>query len=171
MYSCDFAAFAIINPSGSNLSNTLKHYLNLDTYRKQVSIDNETYTLYINCPYTHINKLQLTIESNPANDTIVRCREEADIDRGYWLGNAVVLSKFFGNEEAIQMTSEFINDLFVSQLVTIKNNYTLANEKLKCIIDEITLRLSVAHVPVPKEDGTVEVMIGGKKFVGKLKEE
>lgn len=152
------------------ISDTLQHYLNLDVYKKAVLVNTVKYNITIYCPFTHNNKLGFII--NPIIEgTIVECKDKVKDIGGYWYNHADALSHFFGNEDAVQMTCGFINDLFVEQLNTIKKNCTDKNEKLKQIIDELTLRLSTAHVPVHKEDGTVEVMIGGKKFVGKLEED
>ena len=153
------------------IGDTLKHYLNLGRYSKVVFVAAEKYEITINCPYTQSNRLAFRIEPASVSTTIVSCLNKADVTSCLWYGNATILSHFFGNEDAVQMTCGFINDLFVEQLNTIKTKCTDTNEKLKQIIDELTLRLSVAHVPVKKEDGTVEVMIGGKKFVGKLEED
>ncbi|MBR6135549.1 MAG: hypothetical protein IKQ22_03595 [Clostridia bacterium] len=153
------------------IQDTLGHYLNLESYHKFVLVAAEKYEIIIRCPYTNNNKLAFRIEPASVSTSIVSCMNKADTSSGGWYGNAAIVSYFFGNEDAVQMTCGFINDLFVEQLNTIKKNCTDKNEKLKQIIDELTLRLSVAHVPVHKEDGTVEVMIGGKKFVGKLEED
>jgi len=153
------------------ISETLKHHLNLGRYDKSVLVAAEKYEIIIRCPYTAGNQLAFRIEPVNVDTTIVSCMNKADASNCYWYGNADILSHFFGNEDAVQMTCGFINDLFAEQLKTIKNEYTDKNEKLKQIIDELTLRLNATHVPVQKEDGTVEVMIGGKKFVGKIEEE
>lgn len=153
------------------IGETLQHHLNLGRYNKFVNVAAEKYEIIIHCPYTASNKLGFRIEPANINTTIISCLNKADASDCYWYGNADILSHFFGNEDAVQMTCGFIGDLFAEQLKTIKNEYTDKNEKLKQIIDELTLRLSAAHVPVHKEDGTVEVMIGGKKFVGKLEED
>lgn len=153
------------------IKDTLKHNLKLCKYNKLVLVAGEKYEIIINCPYVAGNKLAFRIEPANISTTIVSCLNKADPSSCYWYGNVGILSHFFGNEDAVQMTCGFINDLFADQFKTIKNEYTDKNEKLKQIIDELTLRLSAAHVPVHKKDGTVEVMIGGKKFVGKLEED
>ena len=153
------------------IRDTLKHNLNLGRFNKVVSVAEKGYDVIIFCPYTGSNKLAFRIEPENVSTTIVSCIDKADALSCSWYGNADILSHFFGNEDAIQKTCGFIGDLFAKQFKTIKNEYTDKNEKLKQVIDELTLRLSTAHVPVHKEDGTVEVMIGGKKFVGKLEED
>lgn len=153
------------------ISEALKHYLDLGIYNKVVLVAGENYDVIIKCPYTNNNKLAFRIEPGNVSTLIVSCMNKADTSSICWYDNAAIVSHFFGNEDAVQMTCGFINDLFVKQLETIKKKCTDKNEKLKQIIDELTLRLSAAHVPVHKEDGTVEVMIGGKKFVGKLEED
>lgn len=153
------------------IKDTLRHYLNLRSYSKYVLIAAKKYEIIINCPDAQSNRLAFRIEPANVSTTIVSCVNKADASSCLWYGNATILSRFFGNEDAVQMTCGLINDVFVDQLNTIKTNYTDKNEKLKQIIDELTFRLSVAHVPVSKEDGTIEVMIGGKKFIGKQLEE
>lgn len=153
------------------ISDALGHYLDLKSYTEQVLVATEKYDVLIYCPYTQSNRLAFRIEPNAFSTSIVSCMDKADASKGSWYGSAAVISHFFGNEDAVQMTCGLINNLFVRQFETIKKKCTDKNEKLKQIIDELTLRLSAAHVPVHKEDGTVEVMIGGKKFVGKLEED
>jgi hypothetical protein len=153
------------------ISDTLKHYLSIGSYIKIAPVAEEKYAVRICRPFTHNNRLAFKIEYTNTVNTVVSCNDKADALTNYWYSNASILSLFFGNEDAVQMTCGVINDLFVKQLNAIKNEYTEKNEKLKQIIDELTLRLSTAHIPVHKEDGTVEVMIGGKKFVGKLEED
>ena len=153
------------------ISEVVQDKLHLGTFKKQVLVAGIKYDVFIYCPYCASNTLAFKIEHSCDYETIVSCMHEADVSKSLWYANAVVLSHFFGNEDAIQMTCGFINDMLAEQLFTIKNKCTDKNERLKNLIDELTLRLSVAHVPISKEDGTVEVMIGGKKFIGKLEED
>ena len=153
------------------IRDTLHHDLKLYTFSKRVAIDDENYDVLICFPFTNSNKLKFRIEPSSSSCTIIECLEKPKEVAGNWYDHATIISHFLGNEDAIQMLSETINAIFINQYNKIKQTCAERNEKLKAILDELTLRLSTAHAPVPKEDGTVEVMIGGKKFIGKLEED
>ena len=153
------------------ISDALQHSLNLYTFSKRVAIDDKTYDICVRFPFTNSNKLSFRIEPSSSSSTIVECLDKPKEVKSFWYENVSTISCFLGNEDAIQMTSGVINAIFIDQYNKIKRTCTEKNEKLKAVLDELTFRLSTAHVPVPKEDGTVEVMIGGKKFVGKLEED
>lgn len=153
------------------ISNALHHDLKLYSFSKSVTIDDVGYDVCIRFPYTNSNKLKFRIEPSCNSSTIVECLEKPKEPVSYWYDNVTIISHFLGNEDTIQMTSEAINAIFVDQYNKIKRTCAEKNEKLKAILDELIERLNVAHVPTSKEDGTVEVMIGGKKFVGKLEED
>lgn len=153
------------------ISDALQHSLNLYAFSKRVTVEDVNYDICIRFPFTNSNKLSFRIEPSDHPITIVDCLEKPREVKSFWYEHVSIISCFLGNEDAIQMTSEVINSIFIDQYNKIKQTCTERNEKLKAVLDELTLRLSVAHVPVSKEDGTVEVMIGGKKFVGKLQED
>lgn len=153
------------------ISDALQRRLNLYAFSKKIAIDDVNYDICIRFPFTNSNKLSFRIEPSSNSTTIMECLEKPKEVKSFWYENVSIISRFLGNEDTIQVTSEVINSIFIDQYNNIKRTCTERNEKLKTVLDELTQRLSVAHVPVPKEDGTVEVMIGGKKFVGKLQED
>ncbi|MBP5594510.1 MAG: hypothetical protein J6Y02_03945 [Pseudobutyrivibrio sp.] len=77
----------------------------------------------------------------------------------------------FINEDACNKVLTAITDVVACRLERLKNQLETKNSELVGIIDKLVAALAVAHSPVQKEDGTIEVMLGGKKFIGKLQEE
>lgn len=75
------------------------------------------------------------------------------------------------NEDACNKLLAAITDAVAHRLECLKDQLEGENSKLVGTINMLMAELASAHVPVSKEDGTVEVMLGGKKFVGTLKEE
>ena len=153
------------------ISDALHNNLNLYAFDQRVSIEDKNYDIILTFPFTNSNKLKFKIEPSNSSKVILTCLEKPKEVKDYWYDNCTLISRFLGNEDAVQVTSEAINSIFVKQYTKIKQKCTEKNEKLKAILDELIERLNVAHVPVSKEDGTVEVMIGGKKFIGKLEED
>lgn len=81
------------------------------------------------------------------------------------------LYPIFVNEGACNEVIAAINTIMEQEIAKWIKRFNDLDSKLVCTLEKLKVALAHAHVPTFKEDGTVEVMIGGKKFVGKIEEE
>ena len=77
---------------------------------------------------------------------------------------------FITEDKALELV-DCIKDQYVIVLNAWANYLKDSNEQYAKAIEDLKDMLSSAHAVETKEDGTVEIMLGGKKYVGHIAEE
>ena len=81
------------------------------------------------------------------------------------------LRNIFMTEDKTLELLEKIKERYVIILTAWANYLKDSNEQYAKAIEDLKNMLSSAHAVESKEDGTVEIMLGGKKYVGHIAEE
>lgn len=77
---------------------------------------------------------------------------------------------FITEDKALSLV-DCIKDQYVIVLNAWANYLKDSNEQYAKAIEDLKNMLSASHAVETKEDGTVEIMLGGKKYVGRIAEE
>lgn len=101
---------------------------------------------------------------NPEWSDIETSAHHAERFRAYSLYN------FFANEECAQRFVDKLTDMMVNVLSKYSVNFDKTNAEYAQCISNLAEALKTAHTVEEKEDGTVEIQLGGKTYIGKVKE-
>lgn len=82
-----------------------------------------------------------------------------------------LLLTFFGTEDSTLKVLDFYRDAVVKALQSMNDNICESNNALSELLDKMQNILSNTHSVTEKEDGTIELQIGGKTYVGTVKEQ
>lgn len=80
------------------------------------------------------------------------------------------LYNFFANEECAQRFVDKLTDIMIDVLSGYSTNFDKTNAEYAQCISKLAEALKTAHTVEEKEDGTVEIQLGGKTYIGKVKE-
>lgn len=120
--------------------------------------DTEVYVTY----YKNISKYYLSLRGD--EDTVIYLKKTGETDLS-------IFSQYLDTEEHAMTFLERVrkgySDIFTQFLAFINGE----NEKLHDTIEDLSKRLSDSSVMENKEDGTVEIHLGGKVFRGNIVEE
>ena len=83
---------------------------------------------------------------------------------------AYSLYNFFANEECAQKFIDRLTDMMVNVLSKYSINFDKTNAEYAQCISNLAEALKTAHTVEEKEDGTVEIQLGGKTYIGRVKE-
>ena len=82
-----------------------------------------------------------------------------------------LLLTFFGTEDSKLKVLDSYRDAVVKDLQSMNDNICNNNYALSELLDKMENILSTTHSVTEKEDGTIELQIGGKTYVGTVKEQ
>ena len=82
-----------------------------------------------------------------------------------------MINTFFGSEEKTLATLAFIRQFVVKVLQSIHDYISEKNTELAKSLDKLREVVSNSRSVETKEDGTIEIMLGGKTYIGTVKEQ
>lgn len=151
------ARFTVIPPAVD------KEYLALDP-----EVDEEKFKLYLETDWRGVHLVYYVVGH--------RCGElwQAVHNATEYSGlNAFQLSKFaswLGTEEKATELVELLEKAYIPLLEWHKKNFEEIGNDLSETVDHLKSVLEGSHTVEQKEDGTVEIQLGGKTYIGRVKE-
>lgn len=82
-----------------------------------------------------------------------------------------MMNTFFGSEEKTLATLAFIRQFVVKVLQSMHDYISVKNTELAESLDKLREVVSNSRSIETKEDGTIEIMLGGKTYIGTVKEQ
>ena len=95
---------------------------------------------------------------------------EIDLNNCFTRETFASLEEIFGTEEKTQRISELMQDEFIKVLSSFSEQLKTENESLSESIRKLSEKLNETSTVTENEDGSVEIHIGGKTYVGTTKE-
>lgn len=169
----------IVKPFMEDMNELVRKISDMSNTSVSFSAGENTVKLFLgedapDCYYFRLNKYWGGIYTTFGRKSDSYCnRWETDLlTQGGWSGDDILkLSYWFLTEEKSQEFVEIVKEYYVELLekysVLVKNR----NEQLSQSITELTEELKRASTVEHKEDGTVEIHLGGKTYKATLKEE
>lgn len=170
----------IVQPVETELARLLKDIRDTARFTKSAPMDGEVRELFLG-PEVDSNKVSLFIKIT-TRGVFVAYRADGHGYGELWtsIHNAkeynisntmlALFAPWFSNEEKANELVECIKEAYKPLLEWHKKQFEEIGSDLSSTVEHLQKVLDGSHTVEEKEDGTVEIQLGGKTYIGKVKE-